>query len=171
MPTVLVTLARTQFMFNVVPTLLRHRRYHKLNLFNSMHIFFTKNSIEALGGLPNYLLFRSGAESSNQLVANKVNIYADTQVYQYLEKLRYKLGYKIFRTSYCSWDKKSRIGIASRKLYDELKADPDMPKMFSRIDNFVRKDNKKGADYYESSDALNDDPTPYVTIPCPHFHH
>ena len=158
-------------MFNVVPTLLRHRRYHKLNLFNSMHIFFTKNSIEALGGLPNYLLFRSGVESSNQLVANKVNIFADAQVYQYLEKLRYKLGHKIFRTSYCSWDGKSRIGIASRKLYDELKSDPDLPKIFARIDNFVMKESKKGADYYESLDGLRDDATAYVTIACQHFHH
>ena len=59
-PTILISIYKTQFIFNVIPTLLRHRKAHKLNLFNSSYIFFTKNSIEALGGLPNYLLFRSG---------------------------------------------------------------------------------------------------------------
>lgn len=59
-PSVFVNIHRTQFIFNVIPTLLRHRKKHKLNLHNSSHIFFTKNSIEAHGGLPNFLLFRSG---------------------------------------------------------------------------------------------------------------
>ncbi len=59
-PTILISIYKTQFIFNVIPTLLRHRKTHKINLFNSSYIFFTKNSIEALGGLPNYLLFRSG---------------------------------------------------------------------------------------------------------------
>jgi len=40
-PSVFVNIHRTQYIFNVVPALLRHRKLHKLNLFNSSHIFFT----------------------------------------------------------------------------------------------------------------------------------
>jgi hypothetical protein len=64
--------------------LLRHRKNHKINLFNSSHIFFTKNSIEALGGLPNYLLFRSGVENSNSAAANKIHLFGDKQIFNYL---------------------------------------------------------------------------------------
>jgi hypothetical protein len=84
-PTVLLTLHRTQFIFNLIPTLLRHRKNHKINLYNSSHVFFTKNSIQTLGGLPNYLLFRSGVEKNSiASTSNKIHIYADGQVFNYL---------------------------------------------------------------------------------------
>lgn len=60
-PSIILNIHRTQFVFNVIPTLLRHRANHRLNLFNSCHIFFTKNSVEAFGGFSNYLLFRIGS--------------------------------------------------------------------------------------------------------------
>ena len=59
-PSLFLNLGRSQFIFNMPPTFLRHRKLHKINLFNSSHIFFTKNSIETVGGLPNYMLFRCG---------------------------------------------------------------------------------------------------------------
>lgn len=44
-PTVIISIYKTQFIFNVIPTLIRHRKDHKINLYKSAHIFFTKNSI------------------------------------------------------------------------------------------------------------------------------
>jgi len=83
-PSLLLNLNRVQFVFNVIPSLLRHKKLHKVNLHNSSHIFFTKNSVEAMGGLPNYLLFRSGTEHSNEAVANNVYLYGNTQMIGYL---------------------------------------------------------------------------------------
>jgi hypothetical protein len=83
-PSIFLNIHRTQFIFNVIPTLLRHRKKHKLNLYNSSYIFFTKNSIEAMGGLPNFLLFRSGTEHSNPILANKINIFGDNQMMHYV---------------------------------------------------------------------------------------
>lgn len=134
-PSVLITIQKNQFLFNVIPTLLRHRKNHKLNLYNSFHIFFTKNHIEAIGGLTNLLLFRSAAEHSNKIVANKVHIFADKQIYNYLEKLRFKLGYKILRTSYCQFDGiRKRIGVTKPALVNNLKNDPTFPEKFATID-------------------------------------
>lgn len=82
-PTVFVNIHRTQFMFNVIPTLLRHRKKHKINLYNSSSIFFTKNSVEAMGGLPNLLLFRSGAEHSNTIITNKIYLFGDNSLIRY----------------------------------------------------------------------------------------
>lgn len=84
LPSLFLNINRTQLVFNQIPSLLRHRKLHKLNLYNSCHIFFTQNSIQALGGLPNYLLFRSGTENSNSSVANKVCIYGNSQLIAYL---------------------------------------------------------------------------------------
>lgn len=123
-PTVILSIYKTQFLFNVIPTLLRHRKNHRINLYNSSYIFFTKNSIETVGGLLNYLLFRSGVENSNSVTANKVNIFADRQIFNYLQKVRFKLGYKVLRTSFCQWDEpRQRIGISNLALYNSLKVD------------------------------------------------
>jgi ribonuclease BN (tRNA processing enzyme) len=138
-PSILLTVHRTQFLFNVIPTLLRHRRNHKLNLYNSFHIFFTKNHIEALGGLTNLLLFRSAAEHSKKVVANKVHIFADKQIFNHLEKLRFKLGYKILRTSYCQMDAaRKRIGVTKPALLNILKNDPNFPHKFATIDEHLK---------------------------------
>ena len=59
-PSIFLNVGRSQFLFNVIPTLIRHRKHHKLYQNGCTYIFFTKNSIEAVGGLPNYMLFRSG---------------------------------------------------------------------------------------------------------------
>jgi hypothetical protein len=83
-PTIMLSIYKTQFIFNVIPTLLRHRKNHKINLYNSSHIFFTKNTIEAIGGLTNLLLFRSAAENSRSVVANKIHIFANKQIFNYL---------------------------------------------------------------------------------------
>lgn len=83
-PSLLINVQRVQFLFNVIPSLIRHRKLHKINLYKSTHIFFTKNSIETVGGLPNFLLFKDGTEHSNNAVANKIHLYGDTQIISYL---------------------------------------------------------------------------------------
>ena len=59
-PSVVLSIGTVQFLFNIIPSLVRHRRMHRINLHRNSYIFFTKNSAETVGGLPNYLLFRSG---------------------------------------------------------------------------------------------------------------
>ena len=138
-PSIFLNTHRMQFVFNVIPSLLRHKKLHKLNLHNSSHIFFTKNSVEAVGGLPNYMLFRSGTEDSDEVVANKIYLFGNTQMVNYLEKLRFKLGYKSLRFSFTNWKKsKFRFGIGSIPLYNRLKADPRLPKLFVRIEDHLR---------------------------------
>jgi len=83
-PSIFLNIGRKQFIFNVIPTLIRHRNLHKLSLNSSSHIFFTKNSIDAMGGLPNYLLFRSGTENSNEKIANNIYMYGNTQMVNYM---------------------------------------------------------------------------------------
>jgi len=64
-------------------------------------------------------LFRSGVEKSNYVIANKVQIYGNNQIYAFMEKLRFKLGYKILRVSYCNWDGSLfRYGISNISVFD-----------------------------------------------------
>ena len=37
-----------------------------------------------MGGLPNYLLFRSGTENSNEKIANNIYMYGNTQMVNYM---------------------------------------------------------------------------------------
>ena len=82
-PTVIINVHRIQLMFNVIPTLVRHRKKHKINLNNSYSIFFTKNSVEAMGGLPNLLLFRTGSEKFRKILKSKICMFGDKSLIHY----------------------------------------------------------------------------------------
>jgi hypothetical protein len=163
-PSVFLNLPKQQFIFNVIPTLLRHRKKHKINLYNSSHIFFTKNSIEAFGGLPNYLLFRSGAENSDSIVSNKIYMYGNNQLITYLEKLRFKLGYKALRFSYTNWAKsKYRLGIGSVELFDRLKVNPELPRMFAKIEDYLR-EKCNVRDYFDGRYNISTRKTKFIDV-------
>ena len=83
-PSIFMKVGNKQFIFNVIPTLTRHRNIHRLFLNRTSYIFFTKNSIDAMGGLPNYLLYRSGTEHSNEKIANDIYLYGNQQMVNYL---------------------------------------------------------------------------------------
>ena len=82
-PTVIINVHTAQFIFNVIPTLVRHRKKHKINLYNSYSIFFTKNSVEAMGGLPSLVLFRTGSEKLKKILTNKICMFGDKSLIHY----------------------------------------------------------------------------------------
>ena len=169
-PSLFLNVNRMQFVFNVIPSLLRHKKLHKANLHNSSHIFFTKNSVEAIGGLPNYMLFRSGTEDSDEVVANKIYLFGNTQMVNYLEKLRFKLGYKALRFSFTNWRKsKFRFGIGSIPLFNRLKVDPRLPGLFVRIEDHLRQRCDK-KEYFDSRTYISSTNNKFINVNRTYFH-
>ena len=169
-PSIFLNIYKTQFIFNVIPTLLRHRKKHKINLYSSSHIFFTKNNIEAFGGLPNYLLFRSGSEHSDQIIANKIFLYGDDQLTNYFDQMRFKLGYKSLRFSHTSWRKDNyKLGVESLSLFDKMKNDPKLPTYFAKSNEYFTSNCSK-SDYFDSRAFISTMKTRYISIPCKYFH-
>ena len=70
------------------------------------HYFFTKAQTNTITGLTGLLLtmYERGDSCNTRL-------YFDEKLFQYMEELRYKMGFKVAPISYCSWDGKLRKGI------------------------------------------------------------
>jgi hypothetical protein len=70
------------------------------------HYFFTKSTTSTITGLTGLLLtmYERGDSCNTKL-------YLDDKLYQYMDELRYKMGYKVVPISYCSWEGKLRKGI------------------------------------------------------------
>jgi hypothetical protein len=70
------------------------------------HYFFTKSNTTTITGLTGLLLtmYERGDSCNTRL-------YLDDKLFQYMEELRYKMGFKVVPISYCSWNGKLRKGI------------------------------------------------------------
>lgn len=44
-PSIFINNDKSQYIFNIIPTLIRHRKHHRINMNKTSFIFFTKNSI------------------------------------------------------------------------------------------------------------------------------
>ena len=61
------------------------------------------------------LLHAYKAESPSSKVFPKLNVFCDNSMFNYLQKLRFKLGYKILMMSYTNWmAKKYRFGVSNK---------------------------------------------------------
>ncbi len=47
-------------------------------------------------------------------------LYVDEKMYEYLEAIRYKMGFKLIPYSYCSWHGKYRLGIKEKEKIFEI---------------------------------------------------
>ena len=138
-PSLILSASTVQYIFNTIPSLLRHRKIHRINLHKCSHIFFTKNSPETVGGLPNFLLFKNGTQHHNSKVANNIYLYGNTQMIGYLQKLRFKLHLKSLRFSFTNWKKtKYRLGV-EQPLFNKLNSQPGMHRKFVKIEDYLKK--------------------------------
>jgi hypothetical protein len=68
------------------------------------------------------------------MMAKNIYLYGNTSMINYLEKLRFKIGYKAIRFSFTNWKKsKYRFGVESIPLFNQLKVDPMLPSLFAKI--------------------------------------
>jgi hypothetical protein len=42
-------------------------------------------------------------------------LYCDEKMYEYLEAMRYKMGFKLMPYSYCGWEGGNRLGIRNKE--------------------------------------------------------
>lgn len=72
--------------------------------------FFTKTSTQTVAGLTGMMLtmFENGFAYDSKL-------FIDEKMYEYLEAMRYKMGFKLMPYAYCSWNGNYRLGIRDKK--------------------------------------------------------
>jgi hypothetical protein len=103
-------------------------------------IFFTKTSTETIAGLTGMMLtmFENGS------AATDTKMYVDDKMYDYLESMRYKMGFKFMLYSYCSWSGEKRLGIRDKenvlKIF-ENKA--EYSKIFANLQSYIEQNLKQ----------------------------
>lgn len=105
-PTILITTDTNKYVFNVPSSFQRFTRENRIKLPTMAHYFFTKSTTATITGLTGLLLslYERGDSCHSKL-------YLDDKLYNYMDELRYKMGFKVVPISYCSWGGKVRKGI------------------------------------------------------------
>ena len=106
-PTIILTVEKQKYVFNMPTCFQRFIKDHKQKFPKASNIFFTKTNTDTLAGLSGTLL---------TIFENKfcqdTKLYVSDELFQYLEQIRYKMGFKILPYSYSNlFSAQTRTGI------------------------------------------------------------
>ena len=115
-PTIILTIDKEKYIFNMPTCFQRFIKDHRQKFPKGSNIFFTKASTDTLAGLSGFMLtiFESGYSVDSKL-------FLSDKIYQYMEEMRYKMGFKILPYSYSNlFSKETRTGLRSIETIFEL---------------------------------------------------
>lgn len=94
-PTLVLTIDKQKYVFNMPSCFQRFVKDHKQKFPKGSNIFFTKVNTDTLAGLSGFMLtiFESR-------FCQDTKLFVSDELYQYLEQVRYKMGFKILPYSY-----------------------------------------------------------------------
>jgi hypothetical protein len=105
-PTIIVSTDHQKYIVNLPSSFQRFTKEHRIRLPSGANYFFTKIASSTIAGLTGMLLtlFEGGYSCNSK-------IYTNENMFNYLEQLRYKMGFKLIPVSYYSWSGRCRRGI------------------------------------------------------------
>ena len=117
-----------KYVINMPAQTQRYLSQHEFVTTNKMVYLFTKTHTSTVSGLPcalyhNIMLFQDSYSK----------IYGDSRLLEYIEELKYKMGYGIAHFSYCSWKGENRKGITSRSIIRELAKRVDFSQRYEEL--------------------------------------
>lgn len=114
-PTIILTIEKQKYIFNMASCFQRFIKDHKQKFPSGSRIFFTKSNTDTLAGLSGFML--TIFENKN---CQDTKLYVNNELYEYLEEIRYKMGFKMLPYSYTNlYSEQSRSGVANiSKIYE-----------------------------------------------------
>ena len=125
-PTIILTIEKEKYIFNMPTCFQRFIKDHKQKFPKGSNIFFTKASTDTLAGLSGFMLTLF---ESKFCVDTK--LFLSDEIYEYLEEMRYKMGFKILPYSYSHlFSHQTRTGLSDINSIFELVKRQDFPQIF-----------------------------------------
>ncbi len=70
--------------------------------------------------------------------ATDSKMYVDDKMYEYLEAMRYKMGFKLMPYSYCSWTGEKRLGIRDKEtIFKIFENKAEYYKIFANLQEYI----------------------------------